>query len=146
MASSVPTLSSSVESAERAQLRELYIQKKGHDHASRALTQVIQHELGIRRVTAEIYDKYSLKGDEEGGLTNVEFELARKTIFAELPLERPLEIKDFYNRVGWSESIDIADVPGQFSARTNAVEMSLLAQTGRDFTGKTKSNHMIVLR
>ncbi|MEI6711563.1 MAG: hypothetical protein WCK88_05235 [bacterium] len=47
MVSSAPVLSSALESTERAQLREMYVQKKEHSHASQALTQVIQHELGI---------------------------------------------------------------------------------------------------
>lgn len=146
MVSPAPALSHSPETAERAQLRELYAQKKGHNHISHALSHVIEHELGIKGVTAEIYDKYYVQGDEEAGLTHAEFELARKTIFAELPLETTSDKNEFYRKNGTSEIIDIADVPGQFSARTNAVEMSLLAQTGRDFTGKAKSNSVVVLR
>ncbi len=94
-----------------------------------------------------MYDKYYVKGgDEAGGLSDEEFETARKTIFAELPLDRTLGKDNFYGNAGASEIIDVADVPGQFSQRTNAVEMSLLAQTGRDFSGKIKSNHVIVLK
>jgi len=63
-----------------------------------------------------------------------------------LPLETTSDNDEFHRKNGTSEVIDIADVPGQFSARTNAVEMSLLAQTGRDFTGRAKSNSVVVLR
>lgn len=133
---------------ERIKQRELYVQKKWeHDGVSHALTKVIQEELGIEGVTAEVYDKYYVQGgDADNGLPDDEFELARKTIFAELPLETTLEKNDFYGKVGESEIIDIADVPGQFSQRTDSVEKSLLAQCGRDFGGKVKSNHVIVLR
>ncbi len=42
-----PSVHSEIES-ERAKLRELYVQKKGeHDGVSRALTKVIEQELGI---------------------------------------------------------------------------------------------------
>lgn len=85
-------------------------------------------------------------GDAAEGLSDEEFETARKTIFAELPLDNTFWEDDFYGSAGASEIIDVADVPGQFSQRTNAVEMSLLAQTGRDFSGKVKSNHVILLK
>jgi len=108
---------------------------------------VINEELGIVGVTAEVYDKYYVNGgDEDNGLDDTEFELARKTIFAELPLENTFSKNDFYSKTGGTEIIDIADVPGQFSQRTDSVEKSLLAQTGRDFSGKCKSNHVIVLK
>lgn len=147
MKSLIPYVSNSVET-EKNKLRELYVQKKWtHDGVSRALTKVINEELGIVGVTAEVYDKYYVNGgDEDNGLDDTEFELARKTIFAELPLENTFSKNDFYSKTGGTEIIDIADVPGQFSQRTDSVEKSLLAQTGRDFSGKCKSNHVIVLK
>jgi len=148
MVSSTSHLSAATDSGERKKLRELYVQKKWtHDGVSRALTKVINEELGIVGVTAEVYDKYYVNGgDEDNGLDNTEFELARKTIFAELPLENTFSKNDFYGKTDGTEIIDIADVPGQFSQRTDSVEKSLLAQTGRDFSGKCKSNHVIVLK
>lgn len=144
---SIPPLSEAREQ-ERIKQREIFVQKKWeHDGVSHTLTKVIQEELGIKWITAEVYDKYYVQGgDADNGLTDDEFELARKTIFAELPLETTLEINEFYGKVGSSEIIDIADVPGQFSQRTDSVEKSLLAQCERDFGGKVKSNHVIVLR
>lgn len=148
MTLATPSLPAATESSERAKLREIYIQKKEeHDGVSRALTHVIQDELKIPWVTAEVYDKYYVRGgDGENGLSDTEFELARKTIFAELPLERTFGKAVFYGNTNGLEIIDVADVPWQFSARTNAVEMSLLAQTGRNFSWKIKSNHVIVLK
>lgn len=114
-------------SREKEIVRETIVAKIDQvNPVSDALSHVIQDVLGIAGVTAKVYVRYLVNG-----LSDTEYELARDTVLSEPPVDDILAREHIEAEAAEGKRvITIESLPGQYDARSDALQQCLMLQTG----------------
>lgn len=134
------------EALERQEFRHVLVAEKHREwqtSISDIMTDMIQDELGIPWVTAEVYQEYEL----EGWLSNSERDIAKDTIFGDTPLTEVYDCKEqpYHTQATKNNKyLRITTVDGQYSAREDYAKQSLLTVEWFDPEKNLRASKLII--